>query len=156
MYYLQPYSREGREKELAVAALLDLAGAPVEQLQQPTSMEDLHLVGTQFRGTGRELVLRRDKDFRVQQLLGRQSCALEGFQARARAASSSSEPMSEVLKATKYEGKARAHFQFVSVQDFMNLLQQAQQFPPTLIGMPLSFSPGFPGFHVPGCSCQNH
>ena len=81
VFYLEPARSEGRQKQEAAAALLDLAGVPLQELKQPCCMADLVQMGMELKRQGSELVIRRDGDFRVVHLMSLQSSLLEGFRA---------------------------------------------------------------------------
>jgi hypothetical protein len=68
---------------------------------------DLVRMGTECRHRGTELVIPRDADFRVMMVMEFPVASIAHFRARATAAGTSLEPMSEVLEVTEYGGHKR-------------------------------------------------
>ena len=156
LFYLQPATPKARQKEEAAAALMDLASLPVEELKKPQCAEDLMKMGIQLRRMGSELIVHRDGDFKVVMLMSMEKTTVDGFRARAAAGSSFSEALSEVMKLTKFKGEERMQVQFVCREELLNLLKKASKFGPPIIGMPVSWTPGVRGLHLPGCSYSKH
>lgn len=152
---LHPASKESQELEEAAAALMDLAGVERQEVFEPRSMLELKRLGVDCRRRGTELVVWWDGDCRVQGLLEVDATTMAGLRSRAEEAdSSSSEPMSELIRVTKYAGVAGFGVRYMSKKEHTDLLVKAIQQPDrrASLGVPLSWTAGFPGLHLPGCS----
>ena len=153
-WILQPATKEGKEVEEAAAALLDLAGVERIQLFAPRSMLDLRCLGVECRRRGTELVIQWDGDSNFQGLLEIDAGAMEAFRSSAAEARYSSEPVSEAIRMTKYNGVAGLFLRYISNQELAEMLVKAgkKKKDSRPLGVPMSWSGGVAGLHLPGGS----
>jgi hypothetical protein len=148
---MQPPTIEGIELEEAVAALMDLAAEAVDlEIRAPRSAADLLRMGAECRRRGLEFVIQRDAEFRVTSVLKIRASSMVEFRARARAATVTSGPLSEVIRASVDLVSRQTQYQFVTMEELQGLLERESYSSRLRIGVPQSWLPGVPAL-PPSC-----
>lgn len=142
--------------EEGAMALLELTGAgEVARPDPPQTMADLRRFGADCRRRGKELVIQRSGDFRFQRMLEIDRGVMDGFRSRARAvASGPTFDGSAVMRFDKLRGRDGVEIRFASRIELVEMLSVAMEEAPVSLGLPLSWTPGIPGLHPPGCVHQ--
>ena len=96
-------------------------------------------------------MIRWDGHGKMQGLMQVDGSIMEALRAHAvEAGSSSSEPMSEVIRVSKYVGVSGLGMSFISKEQVAAMLAKAAQ-EPVCLGVPLCWRAGVRGLHLPEC-----
>ena len=155
VWCLQPASKESQECQEAASALMDSAGVERQEVFEPASRLELERLGVERRRRGTEIVVWWDGDCRVQGFLEVDAATMAGLRSRAQeAASSSTEPILEMIRVTKYAEFAGFGVRYMSKKEHIHMLVKGVQQPHrrASLGVPLSWTTGVPGLHLLGCS----
>jgi hypothetical protein len=152
-WFYAPAFQAGRDLEMGVAALMELAGMEAGQNQSapPRCKLDLLRMGADCRRRGMEMVIVRNGNFKFLHLLEIRAEEMEKYRCYARGGNQRGLPVSEVLEFSKQEGGI-IWIRFVKLDVLRDLMEKTKHHPVPVIGLPLAKVQGLEGLHLPNCS----